>query len=340
MGKIVPTIRDVARIAGVSIGTVSRVLNGAAEVKPRIRKAVEDAIKELDYVPNAAAISMRKRRTRTIACIMRDISIPQLGGFISTAHNVLSEAGYSLMISNSEGKRQREIELLKSQANGQVDGILIGPYTPVEGEFEEVMRNLNVPIVMIDRDKPTWTDCVVADHESGTRRATEHLISLGHTRIALLTGPTSLFPGGARVRGFLAAHEAHGLEPVPEFIVAQSFLSDQGYRTVSALLGMESPPTAIISGGVAMLPGVLRAARTRGKSVPEDISLVAAGVTDLSELHQPPIATVSWSQHEVGATAANLLLDRRERGYDGEPRLVIIPTEFSPQGTCVPPKGR
>ncbi|WP_454915992.1 LacI family DNA-binding transcriptional regulator [Xanthobacter sediminis] len=338
MTKTAPTIRDVARLAGVSIGTVSRVINGALEVKPRIRKAVEDAIKELDYVPNAAAISMRKGRTRTVACIMRDISIPQLGGFISTAHNVLSEAGYSLMISNSEGKRQREIELLKSFANGQVDGILIAPYTPIEGEFEEVMHNLKLPIVMIDRDKPSWTDCVVADHQFGTRRATEHLISLGHERIALLTGPTSLFPGGSRLAGFLEAYAANKLEPVPDFVVTQSFLADQGYRTVSALLGMKAPPTAIISGGVAMLPGVLRAVRTRGKSVPEDVSLVAAGSTDLSELHQPPIAVVSWSQQEIGATAADLLLDRLERGYEGEPRLVLVRTEFLPHGSCVPPK--
>ena len=172
----VPTIRDVARLAKVSIGTVSRVVNDAADVNPVIRQAVENAITELGYVPNAAAKSMRMGRSRTVGCILREINISQLGGFISTAQNVLNEAGYALLISNSEGRRQREMELCRSFANGQVDGLLMGPYTPIEGEFEDFLRGLPVPIVMIDRDQPAWCDAVYADHEAGTFEATSHLL--------------------------------------------------------------------------------------------------------------------------------------------------------------------
>lgn len=332
-----PTIHDVARLANVSIGSVSRVVNDAADVKPHIRKAVENAIQQLGYVPNAAAKSMRLGRTRTVGCILREINIAQLGGFVSSAQNMLNESGYSLLIANSEGRRQREVELLRSFSSGQVDGVLMGPYTPIEGEFEELLRGLPVPLVMIDRDQPPWCDAVYADHEGGTRRATGHLLDLGHRRIALLTGPTSLHPGAARVRGFDRAHAERGLQPVPELIVSESFLRDQAYRATSSLLGLSQPPTAIIAGGIDMLSGVLRAIRTRGLRIPEDISVVGSGQSDLSDLHQPPIAVVSWDQNEVGATAAALLLDLIAHGKREEPRRVIIPTTFNPQASCMPP---
>lgn len=334
-----PTIRDVALLAQVSIGTVSRVVNDAADVKPHIRKAVEGAIEALGYIPNAAAKSMRMGRTRTIGCILREINIAQLGGFVSTAQNVLNESGYALLISNSDGRAQREIELLRNFSSGQVDGVLMGPYTPIKGEFEEILRSLPIPLVMIDRDQPEWSDAVYADHEGGNFTATGHLLDLGHRRIALLTGPTRLHPGAARVRGFERAHAVRGLKTVPELVIAESFLRDHAYRATSSLLGFSKPPTAIIAGGIDMLSGVLRAIRTHGLSIPQDISVVAAGRNDLCDLHQPPIGVVSWDQNEVGATAAKLLLDTITHGKREEPRRVIIPTTFNPQSSCMPPKG-
>ncbi|WP_312529324.1 LacI family DNA-binding transcriptional regulator [Paracoccus sp. (in: a-proteobacteria)] len=333
-----PTIREVAKLASVSIGTVSRVINGAADVSPVIRKSVESAIEELGYVPNAAAKSMRMGRSRTVGCILREINIAQLGGFVSTAQNVLTEARYSLLIANSDGRRQREIELLRSFSSGQVDGILMGPYTPIEGEFEEILRALPVPLVMIDRDQPLWCDAVYADHEGGIYQACSHLLNLGHRRIALLTGPARLHPGGARLRGFMRAHAEKKVAPVPDLVISESFLNDHGYRATSSLLGLAQPPTAIIAGGIDMLPGVLRAIRTRGLDVPNDISVIASGQSDLSDLHQPPIGVVGWSQNEVGATAAALLLDLIANGKREEPRRVIIPTRFNPQASCMPPR--
>lgn len=332
-----PTIRDVALLANVSIGTVSRVVNDAADVRPQIRKAVESAIAELGYVPNAAAKSMRMGRTKTVGCILREINIAQLGGFVSTAHNMLNESGYALLIANSEGRRQREFELLRSFSSGQVDGVLMGPYTPIEGEFEELLRTLPVPLVMIDRDQPAWCNAVYADHEAGVAHATGHLLDLGHRRIALLTGPTRLHPGGARVRGFLRAYKERGLEPAPELMIAESFLRDQAYRVTSSLLGLSQPPTAIIAGGIDMLAGVLKAVRTRGLRIPQDISVVGSGQSELADLHQPPIAVVSWDQNEVGATAAALLLDLIANGKREEPRRVIIPTMFNAQASCTSP---
>src|SRR5690606_13555582 len=117
-----------------------------------------------------------------------------------------------------------------------------------------------------------------------------------------------------------------------------SFLRDQAYRTTSSLLGLSQPPTAIIAGGIDMLSGVLRAIRTRGLRIPEDISVIGSGQSDLSDLHQPPIAVVSWDQNEVGAAAAALLLGRITQVKGEEPRRVIIPTTFNPKASCMPPR--
>ncbi len=334
-GKI--TIRHVAEAAGVSVGTVSRVLNVRANVNPEIRRAVEKAIRDLDYKPNAVAQSMRSRSTHTIGCLLREISISTLAGFIRSAHDVLDQAGFSLLISNSEGRKEREIELLTRLARRQTDGIMIGPYTPIAGDFEDFLKRLNIPIVVIDRDKPDWADAVMANHAQGVRAATDHLLGVGHRRIAIITGDPVLSPARERIRGYQEAFEARGLTPDPSLVHAVSFLPEAGFRFTSAMLGQRSPPTAIIAGGIDMLPGVLKAIRARGLSIPNDISVIGSGHSELAELHTPSISSVVWDQGEIGRVAAGMLLDRvYKRGTD-EPRRVLLPTEFVLRQSVAPP---
>jgi LacI family transcriptional regulator, galactose operon repressor len=322
------TIREVARSAGVSVGTVSRVLNANETVQPEIRRAVQKAIAKLGYAPNAVAQSMRIRSTHTVGCMIREINIPQLAGFVRAAHDVLDAAGYSLLISNSEGRREREFELLSRFSRRRTDGLMIGPYTPIAGEFEEFLRSLDIPIVVVDRDQPEWADAVNADHAHGTRLATEHLLDLGHRRIALLTGDVSLYPARERLRGFDQAHQSRGIVPDRSLIHAESFLPAAGFRFTSAMLGQRNPPTAVISGGIDMLSGVLRAIRARGASIPEDICVVASGHSELAELYTPAISVIAWDQAEVGRIAAGMLLDRLRGRASHEPRRVLLPTEF------------
>src|SRR5882724_7052615 len=158
------TIRDVAQTAGVSVGTVSRVLNRNETVRPEIRDRVHQAIETLGFSPNHAAQSMRSRTTRTVGCIIREISIPPLAAFVRAAHDVLHEAGYALLLTNSEGNAEREQELLRRLSRRQADGILLGQYSPLTEEFDLFLRSLNVPIVLVDRNRPVWADSVAADH--------------------------------------------------------------------------------------------------------------------------------------------------------------------------------
>ena len=332
------TIIDVARAAGVSVGTVSRVLNGNAKVRAVLRDKVQTAIKDLGYAPNAVAQSMRIQSTHTIGCVIREINLSALAAFVRAAHDVLDEAGFSLLLSNSEGRRERERELLARLSGRRADGIMIGPYSPVTEEFDSFLHRLNVPIVLIDRDLPSWADAVMTDHAKGVRDATEHLLNLGHRRIAIITGSPTLYPARERIRGYEEALRSRDLEPDPSLIEASSFLPDKGFRYTSSVLASKCPPTAIIAGGIGMLPGVLQAIRVRGLRIPADISVVGAGDSELSELHTPPISIQRWDQAEIGRFAANLLLDRIRGRADAEPRHVLLPNEFVARQSTGPAK--
>ncbi len=332
-----PTIRQVAEAAGVSVGTASRVLNRNATVKPLVRQKVLKAIEQLGFEPNAIAQSMRSRSTHTIGCILRELNISQLAGFVRAAHNVLDEAGYSLLISNSEGREDRERQLLANLARRQTDGVMIGPYTPIEGEFELFLHGLNMPVVLIDRDEKEW-DAVIVDHGEGVRRAVSHLLDIGHRDVALFTGDVRLYPARERLRGFRDAYLERGLVPVENLIQASSFLPDAGFRYTSAMLGQKRPPTAVIAGGIDMLSGVLRAIRGRNLRIPEDISVIGSGYSELAEFYNPPISIIAWDQAEVGLIAANMLLDRVRQTAVMEPRRVVVSCNFLIRDSIAKPR--
>jgi len=330
------TIRDVAREAGVSLGTVSRVLNRKDSVRAEIRERVEKAIRELGYTPNAVAQSMRSRATRTVGCIIRDINIPVLASFVRAAHDVLYDAGYALLLSNSEGERRREMELIELLARRKADALMIAQYSERDDALHEMLKRIDIPVVLVDREFPEWADAVVVDHRSGIRRATERLFQLGHRRIALITGNPALLPSRARIEGFEAAHQVHGVRLVPDFVRQESFLADYAFQQTSILMSSREPPTAIIAGGIDMLPGVLRAIRTRGLSIPNDVSIVTATDSDLAQLADPPISVETWDYAEIGRIAAQLVLERIRGSASTEPRRVLVPTEFIQRESCGP----
>lgn len=334
-----PTIKDVAKEANVSVGTVSRVINEKASVGDEIKERVRKAISTLGYRPNAVAQGMRRRSTQSVGCVIREINIPALAAFVRAAHDVLDDAGFSLLISNSEGRVDRERELLNRLRGQQIDGIIFGPYTPISQEFEAFLKGLDTPLVLMDRDEPAWADCVMADHASATFEATAMLLDLGHRRIALLTGQRDLYPSRARLNGYTDAFVSRGLKVDPSLVRTNSFFGKDSYRSASSLLGGDNPPTAIIAGGNDMLAGVLRAIRILGLRVPEDISVIGNGDTELAELYTPPVSVVRWDQAEVGQIAADLLTNRMLRTPDAPPEHVIVPTEFIQRGSVSnPPK--
>ncbi len=333
-----PTIRDVANAAAVSLGTVSRVLNMHVTVSPEIRLRVEQAILSLGYTPNVVAQSMRNQRTRTVGCIIRDINLPAFAAFVRAAHDVLFRAGYALLLTNSEGQRQREMELISILSSRKVDALIIAHHSEEDEELHQMLKSTEIPVVLVDRERPVWADAVMVDHCNAIRLATEQLLKLGHRRIALITGSSALFPARDRIAGFKAAHNALGVSLVPDLIHKERFTSDYAFQQTSILITKKVPPTAIVAGGIDVLPGILRALRTHGLTVPEDMSLVAACDSDLAKLSQPPITAESWDYGEVGRIAAQLVLERINHSGESDPQRVLVPTELIQRGSCAVPR--
>lgn len=320
------TIRDLAREAGVAIGTASRVINGHKSVSEQARKRVLRAVKKLAYEPDRAAQSMRLRTTHTVACVTRDIAISGFGTVVHAAEDVLRDAGYILIFAGTDERKERELELLRILSRRRVDGIIIATSSEEDKELNRHLLRLEIPLVLLDRDSPADIDAVMIDHRRGTKLATEHLLGYGHTEIALLTGFESTRPGRERIAGFKEAMEVAGNRN--PLIIRGGFSSEFGFRETSSLLNVRNRPTAIIAGGMSTFSGVLQAIRARGLQVPRDVSVVAGADTELAALATPSITAVRWSGVDEGRIAVQLLLNRLRGNRTGPAQRVLLSTEL------------
>lgn len=331
------TIRQVAKAAGVSLGTASRVLNGLPNVTPGIRKRVEKAIARLDYKPDPVAQAMRKGASRTVGVLVRDITVPALAAFVRAAQDTLHEAGYALVVAWAEERKDRELDFLASVASRRVDGLILNTSSERDPELVQARKALGIPMILLDREVPRSLDAMLIAHDQGVRHALEYLYRLGHRRIAIVTGSTAVYPGRSRLRGYEEFFAAHGQQIDRSLVRTQGFGGDSAFVETSALLSLPKPPTAIVLGGISMLAGALRAVRARGLRIPEDLSLVGSGDSELAALATPPVSVIRWNYAELGRTGAKLLLDRL-RGETHAPRRIVVPTEFVMRESCAPPR--
>lgn len=331
------TIRDVAREAGVSLGTASRVVNGAPNVSADVRSRVEQAISQLGYKPDPFAQSMRGGATRTVGIIVRTITIPVLAGFVRAVQDTLHTAGYTLLITCSEDLPERERELLTLMAERRVDGVIMTTCSESDPRLTAARDALRLPIAMLDRKVPN-TSAALIDHFDGTKRALEYLSALGHRRIALITGDVAVYPGRERVRAFKDAVARGLIDDIPQIIRARAFDADSAFFEVSTMLGVKNAPTAIIGGGIDMLAGILRSLRALDLRVAEDISVVGTGDSDLAMLSTPPISVIRWNYAELGHALARLLLEQIDKRDRFEAKQILYPAEFLIRNSCAPPK--
>jgi LacI family transcriptional regulator len=331
------TIHDVARAAGVSIATASRVLNGRPTVGEEIRKRVQKAVDELGYSPDILAQSMRLGRTQMIAFVIRDITVAPLASLVRATQDVLHAADHELLIACSEGERDREVDLLRRMSRRRADGLILTTSTEDDPVLVDAWKSAGLPTVMFDREAHGLCDNVLIAHSEGLRQALDHLFGLGHTRIAMLTGQPTVWPARSRVETYREEFAKRGLPVDEELLRARSFDTDTGFMEASSLLSLANPPTAIIAGGTSILPAVLRATQSRGLRVPDDISIIGDSDSDLAMLATPSITVVRWNSSDVGQTCARLILERLA-DLDAPPRQIIFPTEFVSRKSCAPPK--
>jgi LacI family transcriptional regulator len=331
-----PTIRDVARLAGVGVGSVSRVVNKYSSVKPKTREAIERIIAQIGYEPDSIAGSMRRVTTHTVGCVIRDFNLPGFAEFLNTAESVFKSAGYTMLLANTEDQKNLEISLLKTLSQRRTDGILMTLSDESDPDLIDALNRSKMKIVFINRDVESKHDRLLLDHRNGIIQAMKYLLSLGHRHIALITSESNIYPGRSRINGYQAALRQAKLSVDKRLIRSGVTTVNNAFREVSMLLSEKDRPTAIVVGGRALLVGALRAIRNLGLRVGPDVSLITDGDSELAELTNPAITAVKWDLKEWGRTAAQMLIERLKQDATAEPRRIMIATELVVRDSCMP----
>jgi LacI family transcriptional regulator len=304
------SIYDVARESGVSVFTVSAVVNKKAHVGKRLRERVEVAIRKLNYRPNLIARSLAKRQTHTIGMIVPDISNPFFPMVVRGAEDAAQKHGYNLLLCNSDDildKEERAVELLLSK---RVDGILL---TKAAGDFRppvrQMIREVNIPFVLVMRTYPALTnDAVITDDYHGAYEAACHLARAGRRRIGLVSGPLKISNAKERWQGFHDALKAEGLPYDSKLVIEGDYRIESGFRAGHALLSHR--PDGIYVANHLMTIGLLKAAEEMGMSCPEDFGLVSFDDYPWLSIFRPRLTTVELPKHQLGSEAAELLIQR------------------------------
>ncbi|MER6012064.1 LacI family DNA-binding transcriptional regulator [Streptomyces bluensis] len=328
-----PTIRDVAERAGVSKSLVSLVLRGSDQVRPEKRQAVLAAVEELGYRPNAAARSLSERRTRTVGVLLNDMRNPWFVELLDGLGSRLHDSGLHMLLADGRLNRRLGEDLTHTFTDLRVDGLIAVGTLPPSAALRTAAGQ--IPTVVAGAREPVLPhmDIVAGDDEHGARLATEHLIGLGHRRIAHIAGQGVV--GELRRRSFEAVMREHGLSDTA--IVEQGDLTEEGgYRATVRLLGAARRPTAVFAFNDIAGVGALSAAEELGLQVPRDLSLVGYDNTYLSRLRHLWLTTVDNASHDVGRRAAQRLLDRITTP-DRPSETVLVTPALEVRGTTAPP---
>ncbi|WP_217238603.1 LacI family DNA-binding transcriptional regulator [Streptomyces sp. AC555_RSS877] len=328
-----PTIRDVAEKAGVSKSLVSLVMRGSDQVRPEKREAVLRAVRELGYRPNAAARSLSEQRTRTIGVLLNDLRNPWFVDLLDGLNPLLHEHGLHMLLGDARLNRRTGQDLARPFLDLQADGLVVVGTLPDPAALGTVAERIPVVVAGAREPVPPGVDVVAGDDEHGARLVTEHLIGLGHRRIAHIAGYGAV--GDLRRRSFEAAMHAHGL--ADQALVETGDLTEEGgFRAAVRLLGRPGRPTAVVAVNDITAVGVLSAAAELGLRVPHDLSVTGYDDTSISRLRHLWLTTVDNAGHEVGRRAARCLLDRFD-GAQGAGRLHLATPTLEIRGTTAPP---
>ena len=327
------SISDVARESGVSIFTVSAVVNNKSHVGKDLRERVENAIRKLNYRPNLIARSLIKQKTQTIGMIVPDIANPFFPMVVRGAEDAAQKHGYNLLLCNSDdslAKEETAIELLLSK---RVDGILL---TKAAGEFSpalhKTIQEVNIPFVLVMRTYPTLTkDAVITDDYQGAYEAVCHLARSGRTRIGLISGPLRISNAKERWRGFRDALDEKKLPYEPDLVVEGDYRIESGFRAGHALLSHR--PDGIYVANHLMTIGLLQAVEEMGLKCPEDFGLVSFDDYPWLGVFRPRLTTVELPKHQLGSEAAELLI-QRIGGNHGKPVLKKLLPELRIRESC------
>ena len=302
-----PTVNDVAKRAGVSPITVSRVINNSGYISDVTRERVETAIKEIGYVPNTLARGLRSKRTNTLALVVTDITNPYFTSMARGVEDVAGDSNYTVIYCNTDESETKEEKYANMLAQRQVDGVLLVPACG-NAKIINFLESNNISVVVLDRRvSGVNTDFVRSDSENGAYRLIKLLIGLGHEQIAVITGPKKVSTAVDRVKGYRQALVEAGLSE-NELIYYGSFTQQSGYDFTKQAMLQSSRPTAIFAANNFILLGVVKALRELQLNVPDDVSVVGFDNIPQSAMINPSLTTVQQPLEQMGRVATQMLL--------------------------------
>ena len=319
-------IEDVARQAGVSTATVSRVLSGKPYVSDAVRQRVLGAIRDLNYHPSRVARSLRVQRSSIIGLIISDIQNPFFTSVVRAVEDVAQQRGYSVILCNSDEDVEKELTYIQLMLAEQVSGMIVSP-TASNNEVYRRLVEQRVPVVAIDRradDVPM--DMVMGDNVCAAEKIVSHLIENGYQRIGAVLGTPEASTGAERYQGYVNALLAHGMSLQPELVRNGPPRSQNGYELTLALLTQETPPDALFTGNNLLTIGALRAIHELGLRIPDDIAVAGFDELDWMFLVRPALTVVMQPTYEMGRQAAELLLARIDDPTRPPQQIVLQPT--------------
>jgi len=332
----VTTVADVATAAGVSVSTAARVLSGTGYASEDTRRLVLDAARDLGYVPNQIARSLRTKQTRMVGLLIGDVENSFYSVIARNVESATKDAGYHVVLCNSDDDPKIEHEYLQLLEGMHVDALIV---TPTSKNRRYLARLIQEGIVVVQVDRRIEglpADAVLVDNETGAASAVSHLVEAGHTRIGIVTGELEVSTASQRLAGYERALKDHGLAIRPSLVRSGSFHREHAIEDATALIRSKPAPTAIFAANNILAEATLIALDQQGLKVPRDVSVVAFDDVQWMDMVEPPLTAVRQPVADMARSAAELALRRLRDGFEGRPSTVVFRTELVERGSVAP----
>jgi len=321
------TIKEVAKLAGVSTTTVSYVINKSRFVSEQTRAKVLKAIEELDYRPNIVARSLRERKTGTVGLIICDLRNPFFSEVLQGIETYLGKKKYSLIVTNTDYDNDKERESIDMFYSKQVDGVIIVPGENTN-KHVKFLTERNIPVVLLDKKIQNLNvDVVLVNNIEGSKQLTEHLMSLGHKRIGIIAGPLNSTTGKERLEGYLKALKAHSIPEDNDLIKIGDFKKQSGYLLTLELISLAVPPTVIFACNNLLGLGVMQALKEKKIRIPEEIGLAIFDDLPWFGYVSPSLTGVAQPSFQLGETAGKLLFEQMRKRRK-RPKEVVLDVQL------------
>jgi LacI family transcriptional regulator len=331
------TIADVAREAGVSVSTVSHVVNGTRKVAPGTARAVQAVIDAIGYRPNVLARSLKTASSRSVGIAISAIANPYFSDIICAVEAECAQLGMMVFLSDTQDDPERELAVVTAFHQRRVDGVILAPSADPERRALAYLRAVRLPCVLVDRTPDPSFDQVGVNNREAMRALVAHVAGFGHRRIGYVGGHPGFATTLERIDGYRAGLELAGLSFDPRYLVTGNATTMSASEATGALLSLADPPTAIVAGNNMATVGVMRAVRSRGLQVPADVSIVGFDDFEWADCFEPRLTLVAQPCEEIGRRAAFLLMERIADPV-GAPQSVRLDARLIVRDSCARPR--